>query len=133
MCRALGIPCRCVTNYLSAHDTNRSLTVDKFVDENGEETSPGEEEHLFGNSIASGANNKDSIWNFHVWNEAWMSRDDLPDPSYGGWQVIDSTPQEESESKTSMKRNLQQKLSIISQTIQFNSNKFIINQYSRFF
>ena len=76
------------------------------MDENGEETSPGEEEHLFGNSIASGANNKDSIWNFHVWNEAWMSRDDLPDPSYGGWQVIDSTPQEESESKTSTNRNL---------------------------
>ena len=70
------------------------------MDENGEETSPGEEEHLFGNSIASGADNKDSIWNFHVWNEAWMSRDDLPDPSYGGWQVIDSTPQEESESKS---------------------------------
>ena len=86
------------------------------MDENGDETSPGEEEHLFGNSIASGASNKDSIWNFHVWNEAWMSRDDLPDPSYGGWQVIDSTPQEESESKTSIKRNLQQKLTIISQT-----------------
>ena len=105
VCRALGIPCRCVTNYLSAHDTNRSLTIDKFVDENGEETSPGEEEHLFGNSVASGANNKDSIWNFHVWNEAWMSRDDLPDPSYGGWQVIDSTPQEESESKIKIIKN----------------------------
>ena len=97
VCRALGIPCRCVTNYLSAHDTNRSLTIDKFVDEDGEETSPAEEEHLFGSSITAGATNKDSIWNFHVWNEAWMSRDDLPDPSYGGWQIIDSTPQEESE------------------------------------
>ena len=97
VCRALGIPCRCVTNYLSAHDTNKSLTIDKFVDEDGEETSPGEEEHLFGNTITSNATNKDSIWNFHVWNEAWMSRDDLPDPSYGGWQIIDSTPQEESE------------------------------------
>ena len=135
MCRALGIPCRCVTNYLSAHDTNRSLTVDKFVDENGEETSPGEEEHLFGNSIASGANNKDSIWNFHVWNEAWMSRDDLPDPSYGGWQVIDSTPQEESESKTSMKRNLQQKtfyyISNSFNLIQTNSSSISILVFSR--
>ena len=37
-----------------------------------------------------------------------MSRDDLPDPSYGGWQVIDSTPQEESESKTSTNRSLRQ-------------------------
>ena len=67
------------------------------MDENGEETSPGEEEHLFGNSISSGADNKDSIWNFHVWNEVFMARPDLP-TGYGGWQVIDATPQEASES-----------------------------------
>lgn len=33
--------------------------------------------------------------NFHVWNEAWMERADLP-PGFGGWQVLDATPQEES-------------------------------------
>ena len=33
--------------------------------------------------------------NFHVWNEAWMSRPDLP-TGFGGWQALDATPQEES-------------------------------------
>ena len=33
--------------------------------------------------------------NFHVWNDAWMARPDLP-PGYGGWQAIDATPQEAS-------------------------------------
>jgi len=39
---------------------------------------------------------KDSIWNFHVWNEVWFARPDLP-KGYGGWQAIDSTPQEKSD------------------------------------
>ena len=34
--------------------------------------------------------------NFHVWNEAWMARPDLPSPEYGGWQAFDATPQETS-------------------------------------
>uniref|UniRef100_H3A119 Protein-glutamine gamma-glutamyltransferase K n=1 Tax=Latimeria chalumnae TaxID=7897 RepID=H3A119_LATCH len=33
--------------------------------------------------------------NFHVWNDCWMARLDLP-PGYGGWQAIDATPQETS-------------------------------------
>jgi transglutaminase 1 len=33
--------------------------------------------------------------NFHVWNEAWMCRPDLPSGN-GGWQVFDATPQETS-------------------------------------
>ena len=31
--------------------------------------------------------------NFHVWNESYMARPDLP-PGYGGWQAFDATPQE---------------------------------------
>ena len=32
-----------------------------------------------------------------MWNDAWMARPDLP-YGFGGWQAVDSTPQEESES-----------------------------------
>ncbi|XP_018576112.1 hemocyte protein-glutamine gamma-glutamyltransferase isoform X2 [Anoplophora glabripennis] len=84
ICRALGLPCRSTTNYISAHDTNRSMTVDKYFD-------------LFGNKIEDGPEGEsDSCWNFHVWNDVWMTRPDLP-PGYGGWQIIDATPQEESD------------------------------------
>jgi hypothetical protein len=38
----------------------------------------------------------DSIWNYHVWNDVWMARPDLP-KGYGGWQAIDATPQETSD------------------------------------
>jgi hypothetical protein len=34
--------------------------------------------------------------NFHVWNDIWMARPDLP-KGYGGWQAIDATPQEASD------------------------------------
>ncbi|KAF5293128.1 hypothetical protein FQA39_LY13738 [Lamprigera yunnana] len=80
ICRAIGIPARTITNYKSAHDTQGSLTVDYFMDENGKIL-----EDL----------NSDSIWNFHVWNEVWMQRPDLGN-AYAGWQAIDATPQERS-------------------------------------
>ena len=89
VCRALGIPCRSVTNYVSAHDTNASLTVDKYFDRNGEEIQGGPEGDCH-----------DYCWNFHVWNEVWMTRPDLL-PGYGGWQVIDATPQEASDGRYS--------------------------------
>ncbi|XP_063866292.1 annulin-like isoform X1 [Scylla paramamosain] len=80
-CRALGLPCRSVTNFSSAHDTHGSLTIDYFFDDESEAI-----ERL----------NSDSVWNFHVWNEVWMTRPDL-DGDYDGWQAVDATPQEQSD------------------------------------
>ncbi|KAM4691828.1 protein-glutamine gamma-glutamyltransferase E-like [Rhinophrynus dorsalis] len=75
--RALGLPCRVITNYLSAHDSNNNLTIESFYDPSGEPVNKSD----------------DSIWNFHCWNESWFRRTDLGE-SYSGWQVWDSTPQE---------------------------------------
>uniref|UniRef100_A0A182QTX5 Transglutaminase-like domain-containing protein n=1 Tax=Anopheles farauti TaxID=69004 RepID=A0A182QTX5_9DIPT len=79
LCRALGIPCRIVTNFSSAHDTEASLTVDVYLDEEG---------NVMKNF------SRDSVWNYHVWNEVWLKRRDLGTAAYDGWQVIDGTPQE---------------------------------------
>ncbi|XP_071484958.1 coagulation factor XIII A chain-like [Diadema antillarum] len=77
--RCMGIPARCITNYSSAHDSDDSMVIDKFVDDNGVDIRGG-----------------DSVWLYHVWNEAWMTRPDL-DPGFDGWQAVDVTPQDTSE------------------------------------
>ncbi|KII60968.1 Protein-glutamine gamma-glutamyltransferase K [Thelohanellus kitauei] len=95
--RTIGIPCRCITNYCSLHDTDGSLKWEIFLDENF-------------NPINNGG---DSCWNFHCWNEAWMRRPDLGS-EHDGWQVLDATPQERSgglfrlgpASKTAVKNGL---------------------------
>ncbi|XP_017288638.1 coagulation factor XIII A chain [Kryptolebias marmoratus] len=79
--RCLGIPARVVTNYFSAHDNDGNLKTDVILDDNGR---------------IDRKLTKDSIWNYHCWNECYMSRPDLP-PGFGGWQVVDATPQETSD------------------------------------
>ncbi|KAH3778779.1 protein-glutamine gamma-glutamyltransferase 4-like isoform X2 [Dreissena polymorpha] len=79
--RCLGIPTRSVTNFESAHDTDCSMTIDRHFNEEGEPV-----EDL-----------NDSVWNFHVWNESYFRRLDLPRGRYDGWQAHDATPQELSE------------------------------------
>ncbi|KAM4688250.1 protein-glutamine gamma-glutamyltransferase 4 [Discoglossus pictus] len=79
--RCLGIPARSVTNFSSAHDTEENLKIDVYVNEKGEQMNEW---------------STDSVWNFHVWNDVWMRRPDLP-PGYDGWQAIDATPQEPSQ------------------------------------
>ncbi|XP_078501069.1 protein-glutamine gamma-glutamyltransferase K isoform X1 [Lissotriton helveticus] len=78
--RCFGIPTRSVTNFASAHDTDANLCLDVYFDENMQ---PLEDK------------NTDSVWNYHVWNDCWMARPDLPS-GYGGWQAVDATPQETS-------------------------------------
>ncbi|XP_008057826.1 protein-glutamine gamma-glutamyltransferase Z [Carlito syrichta] len=78
--RCLGVPTRVVSNFRSAHNVDRNLTIDTYYDRNAEMLP---------------TQKRDKIWNFHVWNECWMVRKDLP-PGYNGWQVLDPTPQQTS-------------------------------------
>uniref|UniRef100_A0A8C9BPU0 Transglutaminase 6 n=1 Tax=Phocoena sinus TaxID=42100 RepID=A0A8C9BPU0_PHOSS len=63
--------------------SGRNLSVDKYMDSFGWTLEDLMEDSMW--------------WNFHVWNESWFVRQDLG-PAYNGWQVLDATPREESES-----------------------------------
>uniref|UniRef100_A0A3Q4MT79 Protein-glutamine gamma-glutamyltransferase 2 n=1 Tax=Neolamprologus brichardi TaxID=32507 RepID=A0A3Q4MT79_NEOBR len=82
--RLLGIPCRVVTNYQSAHDSNKNLIIDVYHAD-------------YGNFVSCIC-----FRNYHVWLECWMRRTDLgKDGKYDGWQVLDPTPQEKSDGTNS--------------------------------
>ncbi|ESO91068.1 hypothetical protein LOTGIDRAFT_122446, partial [Lottia gigantea] len=75
--RAMGIPARCVTSYKAAHDSDFSSALDSH----------------WSTSNKPKINLDDALWDYHVWNEAWFTRPDLPN-GHGGWQAFDPTPQE---------------------------------------
>jgi len=77
-----------VTNFVSAHETNHTLSIDKYFDVFGEEIKGGPD-----------GDSHDAIWNFHSWTEVFMARTDLPH-GYGGWQCIDATPKQQSGNNT---------------------------------
>ncbi|NXJ80049.1 EPB42 protein, partial [Trogon melanurus] len=78
--RCLGVPTRVVTGFTWAHNTNSSLSVDEYYDEDG---------------TLLTQDTSDRVWTFHVWNECWTARADLL-PKYSGWQALDATCQEKS-------------------------------------
>ncbi|XP_018014264.1 hemocyte protein-glutamine gamma-glutamyltransferase isoform X2 [Hyalella azteca] len=77
LCRTLGLPARPVTAFVSAVDTQDSLTVDRYVDRYGDilEQGPGRDQ-------------PDAVWAFHTWTDVWMARPDQPQ-GYSGWQATD--------------------------------------------
>jgi len=85
LARAVGFAARPITAYASAHDTDKSLTIDKYYNIRGQELK----------DVSA-----DSVWNFHVWVEVWFKRHDIGSTAEPlntraeNWQAIDSTPQE---------------------------------------
>ncbi|CAL4062123.1 unnamed protein product [Meganyctiphanes norvegica] len=76
-CRALGLAARPITAYTAAHETQDTLTVDRYIDR-------------FGDVMERGPSRDqpDALWVYHTWTDVWMQRPDLP-LGYSGWQAAD--------------------------------------------
>jgi len=85
--RALGVGIRVMTNFDSAHGIppyNKGIDDFFYYDAK-----------MVLKKMKS--NSQESKWNFHVWNDVWMKRNDLKTvKDADGWQAIDATPQESS-------------------------------------
>jgi len=75
--RTLGMCSRPTTVITSAHETQDTLTVDRYIDRFGDliERGPGRDQ-------------PDALWAFHSWCDVYMTRPDLPS-GYSGWQCLD--------------------------------------------
>jgi Transglutaminase-like superfamily/Transglutaminase family len=73
--RCAGIPSRPVTNFNSAHDSDKP--VDKIIDR-----------YIKNDGSIDTSQSRDSIWNYHVWNDVWIGNE---------WHAVDATPQETSD------------------------------------
>lgn len=125
--RALGIPCRVVTNYYSAHDTNSNLVIERYVNEKGEiDNSTTRDMIWYGEPYLS---SKHLLWKLiHTQSFVYRGKSRYLDtysmemslywilccrnyhcwveswmtrpdlpPGFDGWQASDPTPQEKSE------------------------------------
>eukprot|EP00824_Muranothrix_gubernata_P011240 TRINITY_DN2453_c0_g1_i1.p1 TRINITY_DN2453_c0_g1~~TRINITY_DN2453_c0_g1_i1.p1 ORF type:complete len:910 (+),score=182.88 TRINITY_DN2453_c0_g1_i1:36-2732(+) len=82
--RGVGIPCLSVTTYNCAHEQPPyNQHIENYWKWQGNRMIRDE-------SVKKGG----SVWNFHVFNEAYMKRNS---EMSNGWQVLDATPQEVSE------------------------------------
>lgn len=107
--RCLGIPARVITNYSSAHDNTGNLKTDLIFHLDGTPDSESTSDSIWLVSMETqGVGPGDRgltllcslLRNYHCWNEVWMQRNDLPE-GLGGWQVVDATPQETSDGRSS--------------------------------
>jgi len=77
LCRALGLPARPVTAFVSPVDTQDTMTVDRYLDRFGEIQQDG-----------PSASQTGTLWTYHTWCDVWMHRPDQV-PEYSGWQAAD--------------------------------------------